>query len=97
MQDCLAQVCNGVTKSLSLGLYSSFDGVINKSRLSQRPFMSVEAMVQKMIDELNEALADAVKHDKGNSAAGTRVRKAMQAAKAAAQDIRVQVQNDKNN
>ena len=59
--------------------------------------MSVEAMVQKMIDELNEALADAVKHDKGNAAAGTRVRKAMQAAKAAAQDVRKKVQDDKNN
>ena len=58
--------------------------------------MSVEALVQKMIDELNEALADAVKHDKGNSAAGTRVRKAMQAAKAAAQDVRKKVQDDKN-
>ena len=45
--------------------------------------MSVEAMVQKMIDDLTAALVDAAKHDKGNSAAGTRVRKAMQAAKAA--------------
>ena len=48
--------------------------------------MSVEAMVQTMIDE----------HDKGNAAAGTRVRKAMQAAKAAAQEVRTQVQADKN-
>jgi hypothetical protein len=59
--------------------------------------MSVEANVQKMIDDLTAALADAVKHDKGNSAAGTRVRKAMQDVKANAQEIRVQVQNDKNN
>ena len=44
--------------------------------------MSVEAMVQKMIDDLTAALVDAAKHDKGNNAAGTRVRKAMQAAKA---------------
>ena len=58
--------------------------------------MSVEAMVQAMIDDLNGALADAVKHDKGNSAAGTRVRKAMQSVKSAAQDVRVQVQSDKN-
>ena len=92
-----ARVANGVMKSRHLWLHSSFDGVINKSRLSQPPFMSVEAMVQKMIDELNEALADAVKHDKGNSAAGTRVRKAMQDSKASAQAVRVQVQNDKNN
>ena len=58
--------------------------------------MSVEANVQKMIDDLNSALVDAVKHDKGNSAAGTRVRKAMQAAKATAQSVRTQVQADKN-
>ena len=58
--------------------------------------MSVEAMVQKMIDDLTAALGDAAKHDKGNSAAGTRVRKAMQGAEASAQAIRVQVQADKN-
>ena len=58
--------------------------------------MSVEAMVQGMIDTLNEALVDAGKHDRGNSAAGTRVRKAMQTVKGAAQDVRVQGQSDKN-
>ena len=40
--------------------------------------MSVSDMVQGMIDELTGALTDAGKHDGGNSAAGTRVRKAMQ-------------------
>ena len=58
--------------------------------------MSVEAMVQKMIDDLKDSLVDAAKHDKGNSAAGTRVRKAMQTAKNTAQDVRKQVQADKN-
>ena len=58
--------------------------------------MSVEAMVQTMIDDLTAALGDAVKHDKGNAAAGTRVRKAMQDAKSAAQAVRAQVQADKN-
>ncbi|NCG00313.1 MAG: histone H1 [Euryarchaeota archaeon] len=53
-------------------------------------------MVQTMIDDLTAALADAVKHDKGNAAAGTRVRKAMQGAKSAAQAVRSQVQADKN-
>ena len=42
-------------------------------------------------------MSDAAKHDKGNAAAGTRVRKAMQAAKASAQDVRAKVQADKNN
>ena len=58
--------------------------------------MSVEGMVQKMIDDLTAALVDAKKHDKGNSAAGTRVRKAMQVAKSEAQTIRLKVQADKN-
>ena len=58
--------------------------------------MSVEAMVQEMIDGLSEALANAEKHDRGNSAAGTRVRKAMQSVKSAAQSVRTQVQSDKN-
>ena len=35
-------------------------------------------------------------YDKGNKAAGTRVRKAMQEIKSMAQDIRVEVQNMKN-
>tara|TARA_B110000438_G_C15819032_1_gene653356 strand:- start:5207 stop:5386 length:180 start_codon:yes stop_codon:yes gene_type:complete len=58
--------------------------------------MSVADMVQGMIDTLNEALVDAGKHDRGNSAAGTRVRKAMQSTKNAAQGVRKQVQADKN-
>jgi len=49
-----------------------------------------------MIEMLEDAVGDAVKHDKGNKAAGTRVRKAMQSAKGMAQTIRVKVQNDKN-
>ena len=80
-------LCDGV---------SSFSGVSNKSRLVCEQVMSVEAMVQTMIDDLTAALGDAVKHDKGNAAAGTRVRKAMQDAKSAAQDVRAQVQADKN-
>ncbi len=35
-------------------------------------------------------------YDKGNKAAGTRVRKAMQDLKGMAQDIRIEVQNMKN-
>ena len=57
--------------------------------------MSVESMLQGMIDALNDALGDASKHDRGNSAAGTRVRKAMQDCKKTAQAVRLQVQADK--
>ena len=39
---------------------------------------------------------DVDKAEKGNKAAGTRVRKAMQDLKAMAQDVRVQVQDMKN-
>ena len=59
-------------------------------------FMSVEAMMQNMIDELTDAMKDAAKHDKGVNAAGTRVRKTMQTIKAAAQDVRKQVQADRS-
>jgi len=34
--------------------------------------------VQSMIDTLSDALGNAEKHDKGNKAAGTRLRKALQ-------------------
>tara|TARA_B100001778_G_C18529761_1_gene603004 strand:+ start:558 stop:842 length:285 start_codon:yes stop_codon:yes gene_type:complete len=72
-------------------------GTTHKDLFASPEVMSVEAMVQAMIDDLTATLVDAAKHDKGNSAAGTRVRKAMQESKAAAQNVRVQVQNDKNN
>ena len=49
------------------------------------------------METLGNALRDAEKHDGGNAAAGTRVRKAMQQVKVAAQAIRIQVQADKNN
>lgn len=59
--------------------------------------MSVEGLVTEMIEILNASLVDATKHDKGNSSAGTRVRKAMQAIKGQAQEVRVKITNDKNN
>ena len=59
--------------------------------------MSVKSQVETMLETLGNALRDAEKHAGGNSAAGTRVRKAMQEIKVAAQAVRVQVQTDKNN
>lgn len=58
--------------------------------------MSVREMIQDMINELTEVLGDAEKHDSGNKAAGTRIRKVMQTCKGLAQDVRVKVQSDKN-
>ena len=86
-----AQTCSGTSSKIATPVVQMHkDG-----RLSGRA-MSVEEMVQGMIDALGDALGDAAKHDRGNSAAGTRVRKAMQAAKNTAQDVRKQVQADKN-
>jgi hypothetical protein len=53
-------------------------------------------MIQELLNQLQEVLAeaqlDAAKFDdKGNKAAGTRVRKAMQTIKGLAQDVRVAV------
>ena len=53
--------------------------------------------LEQLITLLEEVKADYHKfYDKGNNAAGTRVRKAMQEVKAAAQEIRIDVQNTKN-
>ena len=54
--------------------------------------------MQELLNQITEALEsiqdDAVKFDeKGNKAAGTRVRKAMQTIKGVAQDVRVYVSN----
>ena len=57
--------------------------------------MSVRDMIQDMINELTEVLTDAEKHDSGNNAAGTRVRKIMQSCKGMAQDVRIRIHGDK--
>jgi hypothetical protein len=52
---------------------------------------------QRLIDLVQSAEGDFVAfYDQGNKAAGTRVRKAMQALKTVAQEIRVDVQARKN-
>jgi len=45
---------------------------------------------------INDCQSDVTKFVEGNNSAGTRVRKAMQAIKSLAQDIRVEVQDQKN-
>ena len=45
---------------------------------------------------INDCQTDVTKFVEGNNSAGTRVRKAMQAVKSLAQDIRVEVQEQKN-
>ena len=51
--------------------------------------------LKDLVDDVQEDVAKF--YEKGNKAAGTRVRKAMQELKQAAQDIRVEIQDIKNN
>ena len=60
----------------------------------------MENQVSKLFDEmqnmLNDSQNDVNKFCEGNNSAGTRVRKTMQAIKALAQEIRTEVQEQKN-
>ena len=49
-----------------------------------------------MSEQLADAISDAEKFDAGNNSAGTRVRKAMQNIKSLAQNVRLEVQAQKN-
>ena len=53
-------------------------------------------LLQQMGNELNSVEVDAEKFVEGNNSAGTRLRKAMQNIKSIAQQVRVEVQNQKN-
>ena len=53
-------------------------------------------LLQKMGNELNSVEVDAEKFVEGNNSAGTRLRKAMQNIKNTAQQVRGEVQNQKN-
>lgn len=54
-------------------------------------FNQLKELVDDVQDDVNKF------YEKGNKAAGTRVRKAMQDLKQVAQDIRVEIQDIKNN
>ena len=60
----------------------------------------MENKVSKLFDEmqniLNDSQNDVTKFCEGNNSAGTRVRKVMQSMKALAQEIRAEVQEQKN-
>jgi len=47
-------------------------------------------------DMVNDCQTDMTKFIEGNNSAGTRVRKAMQAVKSLAQEVRIEVQDQKN-
>ena len=59
-------------------------------------FNKVAGIYDQLQDIVNDTQSDMTKFVEGNSSAGTRVRKAMQSIKGLAQELRVEVQNQKN-
>ena len=59
-------------------------------------FNKLDNLYDELQNCINDCQSDVTKFVEGNNSAGTRVRKAMQAVKALAQEVRVEVQNQKN-
>ena len=59
-------------------------------------FNKLDSLYDGLQDIINDSQSDVTKFVDGNNSAGTRVRKAMQTVKSLAQDIRVEVQDQKN-
>ena len=59
-------------------------------------FNQLDSLFDKLQDVINDCQTDVIKYIDGNNSAGTRVRKAMQTVKSLAQEVRVEVQDQKN-
>ena len=59
-------------------------------------FNPLNNLFDELQDVVNDCQTDVTKFVEGNNSAGTRVRKAMQTVKSLAQDVRVEVQDQKN-
>ena len=59
-------------------------------------FNALNTTFDELQNAINDCQADVSKFVEGNNSAGTRVRKAMQNVKSLAQDVRVEVQEQKN-
>tara|TARA_R100001443_G_scaffold49625_1_gene61928 strand:+ start:307 stop:501 length:195 start_codon:yes stop_codon:yes gene_type:complete len=59
-------------------------------------FNKLDSLFDNLQNIINDCQGDVSKFVDGNNSAGTRVRKAMQAVKSLAQDVRVEVQDQKN-
>ena len=59
-------------------------------------FNALNSTFDELQDAINDCQSDVTKFVEGNNSAGTRVRKAMQAVKSLAQNIRIEVQDQKN-
>ena len=58
-------------------------------------FNKLDSLFDDLQDAINDCQSDVTKFIDGNNSAGTRVRKAMQTVKALAQNVRVEVQDQK--
>ena len=59
-------------------------------------FNALNTTFDELQNAINDCQADVTKFVEGNNSAGTRVRKAMQVVKQLAQEVRVEVQEQKN-
>jgi len=59
-------------------------------------FNKLNNAFDELQDAVNDCQSDVTKFVEGNNSAGTRVRKAMQTVKSLAQDVRTEVQDQKN-
>ena len=59
-------------------------------------FNPLNSLFDDLQDVINDCQTDVTKFIDGNNSAGTRVRKAMQTVKSLAQEVRVEVQDQKN-
>jgi len=59
-------------------------------------FNPLNTNFDELQDAINDCQSDVTKFVEGNNSAGTRIRKAMQTIKSLAQNIRVEVQEQKN-
>ena len=59
-------------------------------------FNKLSSTFDELQNAINDCQADVTKFVEGNNSAGTRVRKAMQTIKSLAQEVRVEVQDQKN-
>ena len=59
-------------------------------------FNQLDGLYDNLQNVINDSQGDVTKFIGGNNSAGTRVRKAMQLIKELAQEIRVEVQDQKN-
>ena len=59
-------------------------------------FNPLDSTFDELQDTINDCQTDVIKFIEGNNSAGTRVRKAMQVVKKLAQDVRLEVQDQKN-